>query len=311
MLRQRLGVAKPQRAQGQTSSSTINDGAAVQGCIGSPDLDSGPSVLLGGDSVALSSDSTRRRAVVPDPSTQTNVSTSSSSCFDQLLSWRSCHPTFWQRNKDQSPLAASTGGDLLLPSAPVDAYSALAEIDVWTQVGWTRAHIRHLFDVLVTWDYLSLCVLSKNEFLHDYEVNSSRYCSSALVHALLALSARLINEAEDDSHILPSGWRGSKYFLRKAEALLLEQGATHSLPDIQSMGILAFYHIRCGREKEARELAELCSAGIRSLCLREADAGQSDEQYIKVRATTYCAAISLLRCVSGNLPLLAYGINDN
>ncbi|EGX91398.1 Fungal transcriptional regulatory protein [Cordyceps militaris CM01] len=181
-------------------------------------------------------------------------SSDSSSCFDQLLSWRSCHPTFLQRN----PASPTLRGRLTLPSAPLDAYGTSTDLDMWTQIGWTRAHIRHLFDVLITWDNVSFCILRKKEFLQDYETGSSRFCSRALVHAALAVATRLLNETKEDAHVLPSGWLGSKYFLRKADTLLREQGSSDSLPDIQSL----------------------------------------DADYLKVRATTYCGAISLLRMLN-------------
>ncbi|KAF1739611.1 Conidial development protein fluffy [Beauveria bassiana] len=267
-LRQRLEDAKSQRAQDQGSSATTNDSAALQRCIDAvkwSNLEKGSFVLPGGDRAAFSSGSMSERTPL-----------TASSCFDQLLSWRSCHPTFQQSNASRSTSWSPSYRELSLPLAPLDAYATLAQTDRWTQVGWTCAHIRHLFDVVFTWDCVSFYILRKNEFLQDYDAGSSRFCSSALVHALLALSTRLANEIELDSYILPSGWLGSKYFLRKAKALLLEQGSGQSLPDIQSLGILALYHLRCGPENEARELAELCTAGIRSLCLREGDDVLSD-----------------------------------
>ncbi|KAJ6785245.1 hypothetical protein PWT90_07212 [Aphanocladium album] len=297
-LRHSMEEAGSHQAQDHTSSSTTNDNAVLQGWIDnvrSPELENGQLALPGAVSIAFSSDSLPGGARIEASSTKTTASTSSSSCFDHLLSWRSCHPSFQQRRRDRSSSTVSTVGEVSLPSAPLDAYNASTDIDLWTQTGWTRAHIRHLFDVLVTWDSISFCILRKHEFLQDFESGSSRFCSSALVHALLALATRLINETEDESHVLPSGWLGSKYFLQKAETMLREQGSPRTLPDIQSLGILAFYHIRCGQENAARELAEQCSSGIRSLCSQERDASTLEEQYIKVRATTYCGAISLLR----------------
>ncbi|KGQ06697.1 Conidial development protein fluffy [Beauveria bassiana D1-5] len=94
--------------------------------------------------------------------------------------------------------------ELSLPPAPVDTYGLLSQVDKWTQTGWTRAHIRHLFNVLITWDCTAFIILRKDEFLQDYQEGSGRFCSSALVHALLALSTRIIDEKEDESDVLPS-----------------------------------------------------------------------------------------------------------
>ncbi|KAF1738492.1 Conidial development protein fluffy [Beauveria bassiana] len=244
---------------------------------------------------ALSSDSAPGGDPLAVPSMFTDdTSLTSLPCFEQLQSWRSCHPTFRHRNAIRSSsLRSST--ELSLPLPPPYAYTASSQIDTWTQTGWTRGHIRHLFDVLTTWDDIPFSLLRKDDFLTDFEAGSSRFCSTALVNALLALSTRLINGKEDDSDILPSGWFGSRRFLLKANALLRNQGFPDGLPDIQSLGILALYHVRCGRENEARDLANLCASSVRALCLREVAVDSANEHYFKVRATTYCGAVSLLR----------------
>lgn len=308
-LRDSIGQSSTSQGQVPASSSGVTNENALQSWIDSvksPELSSGK-LRQPSDSVVFSSDSIPGGGGggggVPLGASSILASTaaSSSSCFDQLLSWRSCHPTFQQRDLSKSPSSLAASGELSLPSAPLDAYSASMEIDGWTQIGWTRAHIRHLFDVLVTWDSICLCILRKKEFLQDYETGSHRFCSTALVHALLALATRLIDETENDAHILPSGWLGSNYFLRKANEMLQKQASTDSLPDIQALGILALYHIRCGKEDEALKHAELCSERIQSLCLRETGVASTDEESVKVRATTYCGAISLRRYASSGL----------
>ena len=98
-------------------------------------------------------------------------------CFHQLLSWRSCRSELSDshllgKRPEQSTI-------LSLPPLPRDAYVSQSRTDTWTDTGWTRAHIRHLFDVLFTWDYLPFCLLCKDLFLQDYNNGSNKYCSSA------------------------------------------------------------------------------------------------------------------------------------
>ncbi|KAF1732019.1 Conidial development protein fluffy [Beauveria bassiana] len=296
-LRQGIDKSTSSRGQDPRNDSGADESALLSWIKEVKSPEDGPSgSLSAGDAKAFSGDSAPGRAGASPILTSTSVS--SSSCFEQLLSWRSCHPTFDQRNQERSTSTRRAGRELTLPSAPLDAYARSTDMDPWTQVGWTRAHIRHLFDVLVTWDSISLCILSKKQFLQDYETGSLRFCSSALVHAVLAVSTRLMNEVRDDAHILPTGWLGSHYFLQKANSTLKAQGSVDSLPDIQSLGMLALYHIRCGQEKEARQLAESCSARIQSLCVRESVLNAPDAEYAKVRAATYCGAISLLRMLN-------------
>jgi len=60
--------------------------------------------------------------------------------------------------------------------------------------------------------------------------------------------------------------------------------------------MLALYHVSCGREAEARELAQAFKAEITKFCLQEPlEADKQDKQYMQVRATTYCGAVSLVR----------------
>ncbi|KPM39394.1 hypothetical protein AK830_g7157 [Neonectria ditissima] len=216
------------------------------------------------------------------------------SCFDHLHSWRQFRPSLNDRNLPSGAAEQST--ILSLPPIPVDAYNSDShKADIWTRTGWTRAHLRHLFDALTTWDYLPFSLLCKDRFLEDYQSGSSQFCSSALVHAVLALASRLINENDDDSRLLPSGWLGSKIFFDEAEAILQARGKLDNLPDIQALGVLSLYQIRCGREVEALELAEAFVASITDFCQREPLMDEEEEEYYRARATTYCGAVSLIR----------------
>ncbi|KAH7117240.1 hypothetical protein B0J13DRAFT_652865, partial [Dactylonectria estremocensis] len=140
------------------------------------------------------------------------------SCFEQMRSWRLCHP---RTSKSKASAGASDQSTILsLPPLPLDAYASDSHTDMWTRTGWTRVYIRHLFDSVLTWEYLPFSLLCKDQFLQDYQNGSSRFCSSALVHAILALASQLINENDDGFSFLPSGWFGSKLFLNEAETLL-------------------------------------------------------------------------------------------
>ncbi|KAI5459495.1 hypothetical protein BGZ63DRAFT_391152 [Mariannaea sp. PMI_226] len=213
-------------------------------------------------------------------------------CFGHLLPWSTCTRSSDRRSLVKTPQPTAI---LSLPPLPPDAYTSTAQVDTWTQTGWTKAHIRHLFDVIVTWDYLPFCLLCKELFLQDFHSGLGQFCSSALVHAMLALATRLINESDDDSEILPSGWLHNKYFFEKAKSLLRDKTPSRSLPDSQALGILSLYHMRCGREAQAKQLAESFVADIRGLCQREHLTGREKDSYARARATTYCGAVSLAR----------------
>lgn len=185
---------------------------------------------------------------------------------------------------------------LSFPPLPLDSYVSESQVDGWTRTGWTKAHVRHLFDATFTWDYLPFCLLRKALFIRDYDSGSTQFCSSALVHATLAISSRLINENDND-RIRPSGWLGSKFFFSEAEAALQTQssGEARSLPDIQALGVLSLYHIRCGLEEEAFKCAVAFARAIIDLCNNETDLVGRDEEYLKTRSITYNGAVSLVR----------------
>jgi len=210
-------------------------------------------------------------------------------CFDHLLTWRSCRP-------NPSAVDAPTPPPLSLPPLPLDAYTSHSrQVDTWTRTGWTRAHVRHLIDALRTWDYLPFCLFCEDLFLRDYDKGATGFCSFALVHAILALSTRMINESGDDAELLPSGWLSSQVFFDEASAHLPDGTQVSELPDIQALGILALYRLRCGQEEEARELAEAFAARIAEFCHCLLPEGESREDHSKARMITYCGAVSLIR----------------
>lgn len=213
-------------------------------------------------------------------------------CFQQLRSWKLCHPAL----SDNISLYEDQSTILTLPPRPLDAYRSLSAEDAWTQIGWTKAHVHHLIDAILTWDYLPFSLLCYDNFLQSFYGNSTRFCSSALVYAILAMASRLVNENNDDLEVLPSGWVGSKIFCDKAKSKL-QQGSSKALPDIQAIGILSLYHLRCGQEARAQECAETFVTKISDLCKNEPLMSKGEEQYARVRNITYCGAVSLSRYV--------------
>lgn len=162
----------------------------------------------------------------------------------------------------------------------------------------------HLFDVLFTWDYLPLCLISKDAFLQDYHSRSDRFCSVALVHSIIALATQIVNEYSDEDGLLPSGWLSSKVFNDRAQEIVQNSKRPLSLPDIQAIGILSLYHLRRGREAEAEEFAKACVTAITELRQHEHLTGGEDERYTRSRANTYCGAVSLTRYVVRRPPAI-------
>jgi hypothetical protein len=220
-------------------------------------------------------------------------------CFRQLLSWRLCRPS--PKNNKALALEPDQSTILTLPPRPLDAYKSHSHTDTWTKISWTKAHIHHLVDVILTWDYLPLSLLSLNDFLQSFYTNSTKSCSTALVCALLALAARLVNEDQDDAEILPSGWIGSNTFYKEAQEALQKAPAGDRLPDIQAVGVLSIYRLRCGQETDALDYAESCFTKITDLRNHGQSKDKSKDQQARARDITYLAAVSLRRYVDAKV----------
>lgn len=190
-----------------------------------------------------------------------------------------------------------------------------------TIVDWIRSEVSrdtiegHL-DSIFKRDYLASCIFCKDSFLRDFAAGCGRYCSSALVNALLALSLRSTdcNEELTDHHIgacqvqetqeqassdgaVPSKHlANSVFFFREADVCVGNSDLTKSLPDVQALGMLALYQVSLGCEAEAQNLAEAFLDAVTELCLQHiSELDNRKDGYQQACATTYCGAVSLLR----------------
>jgi hypothetical protein len=110
-----------------------------------------------------------------------------SPCFVQLLSWKLCCSRLTDHSLAETPEQSIT---LFLPTLPLDAYISQLQLDTWTRTGWTKAHIRHLFDAL----HLGFLVI-----LHS----SQRHLSTRLsqrIRSILLISIGACGNRTSNSH---------------------------------------------------------------------------------------------------------------
>lgn len=76
------------------------------------------------------------------------------SCFDQLLTWRACHPNPSIVDVDNGTPPPRLSLSLPpLPPLPPHPYSDPSHmVGTWTRTGWTQANVRRLIDSLHIWD---------------------------------------------------------------------------------------------------------------------------------------------------------------
>lgn len=239
------------------------------------------------------SPSTHASSSTKASSTNLNPKSRISQPFDELLSWRSCRP-----QSAPSPAAQELIESPLLTPLPYGPWTANSTTDSWTKTGWSSGHVRNLFDVAATWDYLPFGFLEKPTFLEHYDANSTRLCSTSLVHAILALSILISNGNEEDSHGVPESVAGSRRLMQVAKDLLvLEDAHQLALPDIQALGFMSLYQLRCGRESEADSLAETMLTQVNGLHdqLPSVQINNEDDDYMRSLLKTYHGAIALIR----------------
>lgn len=187
-------------------------------------------------------------------------------------------------------------------------------IDAWTRTGWTTRHVQQKLESILADDYLPSCLLCRGPFLQGFASGDSSFCSSALVNALLALSMcdrvdsqgqyntqkgnenRSEDGAGSGQFVLHDGNSPCEQLFSDARHMVTENTNVLTLPDIQALGVLAMFQLVSSRESEARELAGFFGDAMTNLCLRETHT-PAKEPYRLVRATSYCAAISLIRFV--------------
>ncbi|CAH0031031.1 unnamed protein product [Clonostachys rhizophaga] len=174
--------------------------------------------------------------------------------------------------------------------------SSCSQLDIWTSSGWTKPYTLSLITAVLEWDALPLCLVNKALLLRDFESGARQYCSSALVNALLAIAARLVEESQKrDSVQLDLSLCASETFVRESSAHLHSEGPiVDTLPNIQAIGVLALYEASFGQEARAAKLADEYASAIADLCFSE-PTPQPGSDYNQVRADTYRGAISLRR----------------
>ena len=193
---------------------------------------------------------------------------------------RTCHPTFLS-----STAPHSTAGSLCSwTSMPIDFPSA------------HRVIFRYL-----TESFPALPFICRDQFMEDFRSGTPRYCSKALVNAILGLAC----QSYDTTGMAFS----SADFIAEAKRLLRTEDCHANIPSIQTFSALALVELSLGNDDSAWGYVHECVRNSIILSLR--GGGQSNQvgsqEHKEVMANTFCGASSLGRQVT----LLFFGSSSS
>ena len=162
----------------------------------------------------------------------------------------------------------------------------------WTRVTSDGRLVQRLLDKFFASSLPYLSLLSQRHFMHDFREGSRRYCSEALVNAVLGMACKVATATSQ----LVSRVSFGDAFMGEARALLARGRDHGSLPYIQALGILALSEMAQGNEEEASDLAhESVRACIRFFIQTQQPSHSHDADFRAVRALAYCGGFSLIR----------------
>jgi len=98
-----------------------------------------------------------------------------------------------------------------------------------------------------TWQHPVHVLLSKSCFLSDMKKHRTKYCSSLLVNAILALASHYSERLDVRSNLADSSTVGNHFFTEARRLLLVEEGRS-SLTVAQALALMAMREAGCGRD---------------------------------------------------------------
>ncbi|KAK4180706.1 putative conidial development protein fluffy [Triangularia setosa] len=162
----------------------------------------------------------------------------------------------------------------------------------WTTVTSDTHLIQRLLSMFFSGLFPCLSLISYSHFIHDFREGITRYCSEALVNAILGTACRLSNATSQPISRISFG----DAFVGEAKRLLAAENSHINLPSIQALGILALGEISQGNDEESETLIQESVRASVYLVLGTCDPyGKDNEDFRVVRALAYCGVFSLMR----------------
>lgn len=172
-----------------------------------------------------------------------------------------------------------------------DIEQRISDVSTWTNITDNTALVEHFMALYFCWEYPTFAGLSKEHFLTDFRAGHSRYCSSLLVNAMLALGCRF--SALPESRIDPGDPETSgEHYFQEARRLLVEDDHT-SLTTIQALGLMSIREASCGKDTESFYLAGQATRLAVEFGLHIEAPQANDGMDHEVRSATFWGAFAL------------------
>jgi hypothetical protein len=166
----------------------------------------------------------------------------------------------------------------------------------WTKVTDDSRLVEQLLALYFCWEYPTFASLSKEHFLKDFQGGRTRYCSSILVNALLALGCRFSSKPKARAREDDLKSSGDHFFAEALRLLRLEKDQ-HSLTTIQALGIMSIREASCGRDSESWYYSGQSIKLAIEMGLHHITGDGADDDEMAVKSATFWGAIALDQCV--------------
>lgn len=159
----------------------------------------------------------------------------------------------------------------------------------WSSIIADSEVVDNLIDTYFSWEHPGYSTICMEPFLKDFKARRRRFCSEALVNAIMARCYQMMECAGTP---VAEGLVEGLY--RRAESLLsVERPALETqFPYIQTLTVLSTINIVAGKLEHAWELAQQSARLVIMDALNNTD-NPTDEDYVVVRANTFCGTICL------------------
>ncbi|KAK3387881.1 putative C6-zinc finger TF, regulator of conidiation [Podospora didyma] len=165
-------------------------------------------------------------------------------------------------------------------------------LHTWTNVTSDKRLVERLLASFFSGSFHSLSLISQPQFVKDFCAGNSRFCSEALVNAILGSACKYFDTT---SQLISRVTFGDAFFA-EAKRLLAVEHSNVSLPSIQALGVLALAEMSQGNDTEAWDLAqESVRASIHLALQTRNQEEELDGDFRAVRALVYCGGFSLIR----------------